>query len=194
MKSLRLLLVLITALAITRVGRADDFQMVVIDPQPIQIPLYDIQAGDLDQPFSVSFSTCQPGELPTGSPSYQGCIDFLNGTGQVLTGLTLSVPDALGIVGQTADCPSDPNNIFSNLSCPSNPLNGTWTLSFTGGSIAPGQYFVIAENGADPSNFPDPTATFTATPEPGSIWLLSTGALLGGFLATRKRVLQGVSI
>ena len=78
MKSLRLLLLLVTALAITRVGKADDFQMVVIDPPPILIPLYDILPSDIGQPFSVSFSTSPPtfskiASTPSGVALFSCC-------------------------------------------------------------------------------------------------------------------------
>jgi hypothetical protein len=113
----------------------------------------------------------------------------LNGTGANLTGLTLTVPDLDGIVGQTADCPADPNKIFANPICPSDPTGGVWTLLFSGGSITPGEFFVVAENGASADDFPAISADFSAvTPEPGSIWLMSTGVLMAGaFLAERRR-------
>jgi hypothetical protein len=66
-------------------------------------------------------------------------------------------------------------------------VNGDWTLTFGGGSIAAGEYFVIAEDGVpDPTTFPT-TNAIGVTPEPNSFWLLSTGVLSLGFFGAYRR-------
>jgi hypothetical protein len=193
MKILRYLLPMALVLSLCGRAKADDFQMVVVDPPPpiVNITTYDITLPNFTY-TDIPFTDCQPGELPSGSPSYQGCIAFLNGTGVNLTALTLTVPNLGGIVGQTADCPTDPNKIFTGApTCPVDPTSGAWTLIFTGGvGITPSEFFVVAENGAAPGDFPAISANFAAaaTPEPASLWFMATGVLMGGvFLSQRSR-------
>jgi hypothetical protein len=187
MKLLRYLFAITLVCSLSHVARADDYAMVIIDPVPLNtITTYDITT--VGSPVAAAWSSCAPGELPNGSPSYDGCISFLNGTGTTLTGFDLVVPDTGGVVGQTASCPTtDPNDIFTNINCPPNPVNGDWTLTFGGGSIAAGEYFVIAEDGVpDPTTFPT-TNAIGVTPEPNSFWLLSTGVLSLGFFGAYRR-------
>lgn len=189
MKMLRFLIATFLVLGLTSVANAVNFQMVVVDPPPTYT-FYDITS--LDTAYTLSWGDCAPGEVAPGVPS-EGCISLLNGSGTTITSLDLSVPDTDGVLGLTATCPSEPTDIFGALSCTADPVDGTFTFDFSGGTgAAPGQFFVIAEGGVDPSTFPDTTATASGvTPEPSSIWLLTTGVLAGGFFFAplRRRAL-----
>jgi hypothetical protein len=188
MKYLRCLFALMLVCALSGMAKADpvDFHMVVVDP-----PGFDVT--DLTTTSAtVGFSACDPGQLPTGiTGTYVGCDTFENLTGATITSLQLVFPDVGALVGQAANCTPDGTstlNFFANASC--SLVNGEFILNYYGGSGIPVGFpngvFTIAESGVDPSDFPD--GTLTVTPEPSSIWLLSTGALLlGAFFYSRRR-------
>jgi hypothetical protein len=56
------------------------------------------------------------------------------------------------------------------------PLGG-FDITFSGGSIGDSNQFIILEIGADPADF-NGTATAGETPEPNSLILFSTGAMM----------------
>jgi hypothetical protein len=182
MRMLRYLLSIALVFALCARAKADDFQMVVVDPPPT-FTFYDLTS--LGTPFTLSWGNCAPGEVPSGSPT-DGCISLLNGTGKLITSLEVIVPDTDGVVGQTAGCPTA-NSLFPIISCPPNPVGGFFDINFSGGNITPGMFFVLAEGGVpDPTTFPDVTA-IAGAPEPSSLWLLSTGILSVGFFFTRRQ-------
>jgi hypothetical protein len=186
MKLLRCLFALMLVCALSGMAKADpiDFHMVVVDP-----PGFDVT--DLTTTSAtVGFTACDAGQLPSGIVgTYVGCDTFENLTGGPLTSLELAFPDTGALVGQVASCTPDagPVNFFTTATC--SIVDGFFVLDYSGGSIPegfPGGVFTIAEEGVDPSLFPD--GTLTTTPEPSSIWLLSTGALLlGAFFYSRRR-------
>jgi hypothetical protein len=190
MKLLRCLFALILVCALSGMAKADpiDFHMVVVDPPGFNVT-------DLTTMSStVGFTACDAGQLPSGIVgSYVGCDTFENLTGSSLTSLELVFPDTGALVGQSANCTADPGpvNFFTSATC--SIVNGFFVLDYSGGSIPqgfPDGVFTIAESGVDPSQFPDGTLTanLTATPEPGSLWLMSTGVLLlGAFFYSRPR-------
>jgi hypothetical protein len=189
---LRGLLAFALVYGLTGVAKAQDsdFQMVVIDP-PVTGTFYDITTPETPL-TDVQFGACLPGEVPSGSGPYAGCILFLNGTGQILDGLQFSVPYADGVVGQTASCPTDPNDIFTNTpTCPADPMDGTFTLSFSGGpgipASLPGAIFVVAESGVDPTLFPE-ISVVANVPESRSMSLLVVDVLMSaGFIGFWRR-------
>jgi hypothetical protein len=90
----------------------------------------------------------------------------------------------------TADCDPDtalgPNFFSASPTC--GLVNGFFVLDYTDGSIPvgfPNGVFTIAESGIPVDDFP--IGTLTVSPEPSSIWLLSTGALLLGVFFYSKR-------
>lgn len=186
MKLLRCLFALMLVCALSGMAKADpiDFHMVVVDPPGFNVT-------DLTTTSAiVQFQACDAGQLPSGIVgTYIGCDTFENLTGGPITSLQLVFPDIGALVGQSANCTADEGavNFFSTATC--SLVNGFFVLNYSDGSIPqgfPNGVFTIAESGVDPSQFPE--GTLSTTPEPSSIWLMSTGALmLGAFFYARRR-------
>lgn len=209
MKMLRNLFALGLICSLAGVARASNFQMVVVDPLPSYVNI--ITAADL--PLTVSLSTCQAGQVPSGAgdPTYDGCYSGLNDTGKTLSNLELLVPV---ISGFTPTCTPAPGEIFfTNVSCNGLTSDGKdYIFLFSGGPGIPtatdcdhdndggnlngddfsascnaGTIFTIAESGAPVSDFAH-INVIANTPEPSSFWLLSTGVLSAGvFFGDRRR-------
>jgi hypothetical protein len=171
MKMLRCLIAIVLVYGLTGVAKADDFQMIVIDPFTGPYTINPITTTSV----TFSFTECEePGQIPAGA-DYDGCFTGQNETGSILTSLQMIVPL---IAGQTAGCaPSGTGlDIFSVTSCGFSPDGSEYILDFSGGSIQLNETFTIAEDGVDADVYPEVAATFDA-PEPSSIWLLSSGIL-----------------
>lgn len=174
-------------------AKADDFRMVVLDPPPPSFPTFPI----FDSPFSFTFSPCAVGQLPTGTQgTYDGCFSGVNRTGQDWTSLTLNFSNNSALSDAApANCSLDGGglDIFAAPG-PGNcdlQLDQQYALIFNGGVLSNNENFVIAEQGVNPSDFPEVTASFTtpsAIPEPETLWLLSTGIAFAGSLLRRRRV------
>lgn len=194
MKSLYYLVLIALILGCTGLAKADpvDFHIKVLDPDPFY-PVDPISGTS----FEISFTPCITGELPAGMTA-DGCFAGHNISGRDWTGLDISFPDGGVLTGQPASCaPANSFNIFTTTDCPVNPANGSYDLGFSDGTILSGDlgYFFITEDGVvPPENFPTgmATASTAMTPEPSSIVLLSTGALLFGCLlfGERSRMLR----
>ena len=191
MRLMRFLLIVAILSGLSSPLKADDFRMVVLDPPPSSFPTYPI----FSSPFSFTFAPCVAGQLPTGTlGTYDGCFSGVNRTGLDWTSLTLSFVDNTALSNAApANCSLDGGglDIFSAPGPGACDLkDGLYTLIFTDGLLLNNEYFVIAEQGVDPADFPEIEATFTtsnAIPEPESIWLLSTGFAFAGSLVTRRR-------
>jgi len=171
MRMLRLVCAFALACGLSAVAKADDFQMVVIDPT------YSVNVIT-STAFAFSLAPCvAPGQVPVGS-DYLGCFTGQNETGTALTSLFIDIPALVD--SQTASCALNGGGLdyFEDVTC-ATTANG-YTLDFTDGSIPIGGVFTIAEAGANPSDFPDDIAAVANTPEPSSIMLLSTGILSMG--------------
>ena len=181
MRLLRALLLLALACGLTHPARA--FQMVVIDPTYSYTDV-------LTTTFPFTFSTCDSSD-PTVA-SYDGCFVGKNLTGSDLTSLQITVPNTIS--GQSAGCSLTGTglDVFSLTSCGPGPGGVGYVLTFSGGDIKYGQFFTIAESGADPSDFGTMTAV-ASTPEPDSMLLLSTGVLFGGLFFVNQRRLAGIT-
>jgi hypothetical protein len=166
-----------------------DFHMVVLDPPGFNTdPIF-------TTPFTLGFSTCAPGQLPTNTlGTYKGCFSGVNRSGSDWTSLELVFGNNSALSGQPAGCALDGGG--ADLYAAPSPTacslqnESQYVLIYTGGAILNNENFVIAEEGVDPSAFPDITASVNtaATPEPESIWLLATGVLMTGFyFASRQK-------
>jgi hypothetical protein len=186
MKLLRYLPLIAAACMLSGIAKADpvDFHAVIVDPAGFDV--HDLTTTSA----IVQFQTCDAGQLPSGiSPSFVGCETFENLTGAPLTSLQLEFPDIGAIAGQSVDCTAAAGvpNFFSTATC--SVVNGFFVLDYSVGSIPEGfptGVFTIAESGVPAYDFPE--GTLTTTPEPSSVWLLSTGALLlGAFFYSSRR-------
>jgi hypothetical protein len=193
MKLLRCLPLIAMVCMLSGIAKADpvDFHGVIVDPPPGSFSTTPINS--LTPPTVVEFAACVPGEIPGTVDPYEGCASFENSTSAPITFLQLVFPDTTTLGGQPVSCAADgadtpggptSANVFQSNSCAL--VGDNYVLDFSDGSISVGELFTVAENGVSPGDFPD--GTLTATPEPSSIWLLSTGALLlGGFFYYKRR-------
>jgi hypothetical protein len=177
-------------------SHAQNFHVQVLDPVCVTDPdaACTILGPDLGVPFGINLtaSTCADQGvtgLPEDTPF--GCFVGTNNTGVALTSVALKFSNS-GLEGGTCDTDlfgTQPAAAFASSSC-SNPGGSEFDLLFTGGSINNTRQFVIVEVGADPSLF-DGFATVANTPEPDSLLLLSTGAMMmaGGLFLKKRRLL-----
>lgn len=192
MKLAHCFLAIAMACGLTGAAKADtlDFHMVVLDPPPAPgfttVPIF-------TTPFTITFSACAPGQLPTNTlGTYEGCFSGVNRTGNDWTGLDLTFANNSALGGQPAGCALDGGgaDIYAEPPAGSCDLQNEsqYVLIYTGGGIENNENFVIAEDGVDPGDFPEITATVVvATPEPDSIWLLATGLLMMGLYFANRR-------
>jgi hypothetical protein len=174
---------------------AVDFHVQVLDPANVCITNpAECFVADATAPFAVTFNsaTCGLANPPISVPSPSGCLIVFNATFQTFTSLDLTFG---GLGDLTFDCPtSDPNSIFGSSTCTSN--GGIDELSFSGGDgLPPAQVMFIVENGVDPGLFEGTGMVGTATPEPDSLLLLSTGAIMmtAGLFANKRRRLFAIA-
>jgi hypothetical protein len=185
---LRVLFILALFCGVTSPARAAHLQ--VLDPSNtcgLDPSLCTI--ADPTAPFAVVFdsATCGLDGLPTGPTD--GCVEVVNDTFTTFTSLFLEFTIPTGV---TFDCPTtDLASAFG--SCAQGTLGSLGTFTFTGGTgLAGGKTMFIWEDGADPGSLTDGSGMVgTATPEPDSLLLLSTGAMMmtaGLFLRRQRRL------
>ena len=188
MKIVRYLFLLVSVCMLSGIAKADqaDFHMVVLDPPFPTYPIFSTPFGP------ISFTDCA-GQLPTNvQQSYQGCFSGVNRTGNDWLGIDLVFDNTGALGGQPVNCTPDQDslgnpgpNLYTVSTC--SLSGGQYVLSYTGGVIHNNENFVIAEDGVAPEDFPPGTMTADIVPEPGSIWLLSTGLSGAGALFARRR-------
>jgi hypothetical protein len=184
---LRVLFILALFCGVTSIARADtvNFHVQVLDPNvcsktPTTIASCDVV--DPNAPFPLvplDAATCGVLTPPQGTdPSTDGCIIFFNKS------LTLNITtfevsfDATGaLAGKTFDCPVPSSPPF--LTCSPSSDGSTDDFFFSGGNIAPGGEFALFESGLPAADFVGTAVVnATPTPEPESLLLLSTGAMM----------------
>jgi len=208
---LRYLFAIVLVLGLSSVARAGgNFQMVVVDP-PSYVDI--ITSPDL----TVGLDPCVAGQVPHGhgDPSYDGCFTGLNDTGETLTSLELLIPVITGFTPTCTDAPGSIFTVMSCDG--KTPDGKDYIIDFSGGPGIPtatdcdgpgggsdgdsgalnsddfnascnaDTIFTIAESGAPSSDFTTVSVIGVEAPEPGSLWLLSTGVLSVGLFATWRR-------
>ncbi len=172
--------------------RGFDFHSTVLDPDPTCFTSTFCLINDTS-PFTAVFSTdqCNQLRLPNITDD-DGCFFGVNATGEEITSLTLTFSNTTGLGTLTCDSASNPTGlpsaIFSIATC--TPTGPTYTVTFTGGKLDPGEAFTLFETGAPPADLGTDTAELVATPEPDSLLLFSTGAMMmtaGVFLKRQRR-------
>jgi hypothetical protein len=152
--------------------------------------------SDIGVPFSISLDAgnCSTHIPPvTGLPAPGGtpfgCFFGTNLTGGPITSFTLGFNNP-SLNSDTCDTTLpgtvSPSPAFSISGCAVDP-NGGFDLTFSGGSIANTNGFVILEIGEDPSLFNGSATANAPTPEPDSLLLLSTGVMMAGMYLARQR-------
>ncbi|MDE3104394.1 MAG: PEP-CTERM sorting domain-containing protein [Acidobacteriota bacterium] len=189
MKLFRVLFVLSLICGWSALAKADviDFKMNVLDPPSLPYANV-INAADL--PFSITFSKCQPGEVPS-SVNATGCYAGYNDTTMTWNSLQFTFANTPALAGQPTTC-GDPTGItsaqdaFGSASC---SLQGLYyILTFYGGAgIIPGETFIVYESGPAASAFPTGSAAVNVVPEPTPLLLVATGILMLGTLVYMQR-------
>ena len=185
---LRVLFILALFCGVTSIARADavDFHTQILDPtcDPTNTSCA-IGPTDVGVPFSIALDMglCTSHQPPvTGLPTDGtpfGCFVGTNNTGNAITSFTLVFNNAAldgGSCDTTLPGEVSPGPAFGISACKVDPAGG-FDITFSGGSIGDSNQFIILEIGADPNDF-DGSATANPTPEPNSLILFSTGAMM----------------
>ena len=185
---LRVLFILALFCGVTSIARADavDFHTQILDPtcDPTNTSCA-IGPTDVGVPFSIALDMglCTSHQPPvTGLPTDGtpfGCFVGTNNTGNAITSFTLVFNNAAldgGSCDTTLPGEVSPGPAFGISACKVDPAGG-FDITFSGGSIGDSNQFIILEIGADPADF-NGTATAGETPEPNSLILFSTGAMM----------------
>jgi hypothetical protein len=138
MRTLRYLLAIAMVCGLIGVAKADDFQMVVIDPS---VPIDLIQPIFSDN-FTLSFPTsgaaagCKASQLPgiSDPQDYQACFTGINLTGSALTDLQIEIPVFTG-QPDTPSCPAPATSEFTDVACGLTNGGLDYLLQFSGGDI-----------------------------------------------------------
>lgn len=190
MKYLRVVCLLAIALFCGSVaGHAQgvDFHVQVLDPNVCSTDPSLCTIVDASATFPVTFTadTCTFAGVPglPMDPTTYGCLIVVNDTKTNFTSLGMEFAN-LGSL--TFDCPTTtPGSIFTQSHCESS--GGIDSFFFSGGpGLAPTKELVIYENGVDPGLF-NGTGEVNEVPEPDSLLLLSTGAMMAGLYLTKQR-------
>ncbi len=196
MKFLRYVLAIMMMCALGGTVQAHAFKLGVLD------------AGPGVDYTGTPLTNLMLGSCGSGTALTEGCVTIENETGSLLTSFQLSFSTSnLGSGNQGFTCGT--GIMFAD--CTVTDLGGgNYNLVFSGGTGVPSDpnamkkkedkkesrdsddysadTFTIQEIGLPLSDFANTPLAVAPTPEPGSIWLMSTGALLlGGFFYYTRR-------
>jgi hypothetical protein len=190
MKNFRYLIAVALFLGMTGFARAAaiDFNMNVLDPTYEAGKTSILNTGS----FAVTFHPCSfYGLSVPASLNGDLCFEGINASSPSVSWTSLSLTFTnpnLGSCGIFTGAPAGTTTIFSTPPSTCTQVGSTYDLNFSGGQIDPGEVFLIAENGdLTPTDFAGAIGTVSATPEPGSFVLLSSGTLMMGTLLFAKR-------
>ena len=194
MKSFRILCAVFLLFGFTSFVKAGpiDFKFKVLDPTGGS----NITYVDGKSPFAVSFGNC-PNNIQAS-----GCFFGYNDTTNVtFTSLDLTFDNTTSTAhpndyvnylnSQPATCITQTtNSLFGAANC--GLANNKYFLDFSGGlGIGPGVTFILAEIGPVPGAFQGGVGTvgssLASTPEPGSLWLITSGVAGVSCLWKRRR-------
>ena len=188
MRALLLAALLVPATCCVPTAFADalDFKAHILDPPATSFPTFSIQSRQ----FSVTFSACEPGELPDDMTA-SGCYAAVNRSNLDWTSLQITFPNTSELGSQAVSCAPAPSaNVFSETDCTLDTSENLYDLSFGAGVIRNGDLFFITEDGVPFADFPTGTGFVTSvageTPEPAPFFLLGTGLLLVGAHGFRR--------
>jgi hypothetical protein len=195
---LRVLFVLALFLGFSSHARAAgvDYHVMVLDPTCITNPsICLVESPSVTFPVQFSSSTCAFQGLPS-DPTTDGCLEIINASTTNFTSLNISFPG----LDSSFDCPTTgttPASIFTSSNCTSS--GGSDQISFSGGPGLPPTVPMIVDivitdqgikDGLTIGSFVG-TGIVNPTPEPDSLLLLSTGAMMltaGMFLRRQRRL------
>jgi len=184
----RVLFILVLFCGVTSHARAQGFHATVLDPDcPIDTSVCALDPVDLGVSFPISFTAenCSLQGITGPSDVPFGCFVGTNQTGVPLTSFALDFTGSI-LMGDTCDTeipgislPEGVGTAFSVSGCTPDGTGG-FNVDFTGGSIPFTHQFIILEIGVEPglNNGLDTSGTADPTPEPDSILLFSTGAMM----------------
>lgn len=193
---LRVLFILALFCGFTGHARAQGFHATVLDPSGYSCLTPNNNCSIFDgSPFPISLSSAECTFLSLPDGPNDGCFLGINATKQTITSLSIIFSDAAELGTLTCDDadnpPGLPATIFTNPTC--SPTGPPYTLFFSGGGLGPDGDFIIFEDGAPPGELGIGTGVVgTATPEPDSLLLLSTGVMMmaGGLYLTKRQRLS----
>lgn len=185
MKTVRAFLLVVIALSFAVAAAADSAPdiRIIFDP----IPNSPVQLTDIisiGAPVTVGWQSCSNLGIPSSVSGETACLALANLTGQVISSLDLQFTAPAVIAGQVVDCQNADSYLTSN-NCPAGTLvaGQLIDITFRGGNPVPNDVDVFF--GVDAPGLTDPSqlspAGVTATPEPATVALFSSGLLIMGF-------------
>jgi hypothetical protein len=181
---LSVLFVLALFCGVTSSAHAQNFHVGVVDPDngcvDFSCVVYNSGMTIPGALFDSAGCSASPGvpTPPVGETAF--CVDLFNATGTDVTSVSLVVP---GLPG-SGTC--DSNSVFTADCSMAGDVD---TFDFIG-VLLPGHTAVIYEYGLPAEDFDTNTLSVTTTPEPDSLLLFATGAMMAGLYMAKRPLLS----